>query len=123
MGKGPNNTGLPTQMDVESSQMQPLNQATGARVICKNCGRETESDGVYCKHCGFSIAKVRYTWAWWLLPVFLSIDGGLIAYAGVRRMNKRSAGWMLILSILLFLLIIVGGVAAYYYFATASMAP
>jgi hypothetical protein len=81
--------------------MQQPAQGAGAQVFCRNCGKQTDSDGLYCKHCGFSVGKVSYTKAWWLLPIFVGIPGGLIAYAGVRRMNKRSANRMLILGIVI----------------------
>jgi uncharacterized membrane protein YvbJ len=100
--------------------MQQPVQGVGAQVFCRNCGKQTDGDGLYCKHCGFSVGKVSYTKAWWLLPIFLGILGGLIAYAGVRRMNKGSARLMLILSIVLWVLIVVLVGAAYYFIATTT---
>jgi hypothetical protein len=47
--------------------------------------------------------------AWWLLPVFLNVIGGIIAYAAVRDRDPRTARHMLILGLAVFVVLVATG--------------
>jgi TIR domain/FHA domain len=36
------------------------------------------------------------SWAWWLLPIFLALIGGLIAWGAVKERDRSRAQWLLI---------------------------
>ena len=40
------------------------------------------------------------SWGWWLLPVFLGILGGVIAWGAVRERDRERAQWLLIAGII-----------------------
>ena len=53
------------------------------RSLCPSCGRQVEGQPTFCPYCGNYIgAKVRKkaSWAWWLLPIFFTWLGGIIAF-------------------------------------------
>ncbi len=45
--------------------------------------------------------KRQTSWAWWLMPIFLSWLGGLVAYFAVRDKDRSKAKWLLVLGIIL----------------------
>ena len=74
-------------------------------MFCPNCGREQESDMAFCRACGARMTGVargvtkETSWAWWLLPVFLTWAGGLIAWLVLKDDNPRKAKQILIFGI------------------------
>jgi hypothetical protein len=42
----------------------------------------------------------RIGWGWWLLPIFLGILGGLIAWGAVRERDRERSQWLLIAGII-----------------------
>ena len=94
--------------------------------FCTNCGATLRSETGFCGKCGtkveqgYSNPQPRYnnsqgnrrlsphvhsggkpSAAWWLLPIFLSLLGGLIAWLGVKDRDPRMAKNCLILGIIL----------------------
>jgi hypothetical protein len=45
-------------------------------------------------------ADGQVSWGWWLLPIFLQLFGGVIAWIGVRKRNPERAGWLLIAGVI-----------------------
>jgi hypothetical protein len=64
---------------------------------CPSCGNKT--DGSYCSNCGHETVSSMLTEssikkksnAWYLLPVFLGIIGGIIAYLVLRKSDSGKA--------------------------------
>ena len=94
--------------------------------FCTNCGATLRSETGFCGKCGtkveqgYSNPQPAYnnfqgnrrlsphvhsggkpSAAWWLLPIFLSLLGGLIAWLGVKDRDPRMAKNCLILGIIL----------------------
>ncbi|HUV51952.1 MAG TPA: zinc ribbon domain-containing protein [Dehalococcoidia bacterium] len=85
--------------------------------FCHHCGRSLHSCGacgarisrysLYCPDCGAAIPKERReeipvertSWAWWLLPVFLTWVGGVIAWSMLKYKNPPKASQCLWLGV------------------------
>ena len=73
---------------------------------CSNCGAEIDARAKICPKCGVEqapLAKevVRHTAAWYLVPFFLGIIGGIIGYIVIKDDDKSMATNLLILGILM----------------------
>ena len=90
-------------------------------VYCAKCGAQLPEDGAFCPTCGASrtiqataqpIVQVtqattaRPTRAWYLVPLFLNILGGIIGYFAVRKDDPKFANRLLILGIVMFVVVI-----------------
>ncbi|KER05306.1 hypothetical protein AAA799E16_02057, partial [Marine Group I thaumarchaeote SCGC AAA799-E16] len=72
---------------------------------CPSCGNKT--DGSYCSSCGHETISSMLTEpsmkkksnAWYLLPVFLGIIGGIIAYLVLRKSDSGKAKKCLVFGI------------------------
>ena len=88
-------------------------------VNCSSCGKEI--DGNYCSSCGErSISNTlkksttkKTSNFWYLLPIFLGIIGGVIAYFVLRNSDSRKARNCLLIGIAILILGIVILAAAY----------
>ena len=87
--------------------------------FCINCGAELRPVADFCGKCGikvkqgnpnpqpaynYSQGNVPYgkpSAAWWLLPIFISLIGGAIAWACLRDRDPRMANKCLVLGIIL----------------------
>ena len=94
--------------------------------FCTSCGSELRPGASFCGKCGTTIEQGnsnpqpaynnyqgnrrlsphvhsggKPSAAWWLLPIFLSLLGGLIAWLGVKDRDPRMAKNCLILGIIL----------------------
>ena len=79
--------------------------------FCSSCGNEVLSDSQFCPKCGSPIqtnvnasnvtrTKRRSNW-WYLLPIFFSVVGGVIAYFVLRNEDEKLAKNCLYLGIIL----------------------
>ena len=95
--------------------------------LCNNCGSKILEKTQFCTECGNSLDNLSQTnisttpqsypqysrqggkpsAAWWLLPIFFSIIGGIIAWACIRDRDPRMAKNNLILGIILTVLPII----------------
>ena len=95
--------------------------------FCNNCGSKILEKTQFCTECGNSLDNLSQTnisttpqsypqysrqggkpsAAWWLLPIFFSIIGGIIAWACIRDRDPRMAKNNLILGIILTVLPII----------------
>ncbi|MBI3841091.1 MAG: zinc-ribbon domain-containing protein [Thaumarchaeota archaeon] len=72
--------------------------------FCPNCGKEVSPQAVTCPNCGHPLKQTQppaeqiSAW-WWLLPLFFSWIGGIIAYFVLKDRNQRTATNMLIFGI------------------------
>lgn len=84
-------------------------------VLCSSCGKEIE--GNYCSNCGqhepdfsklvkSSIMQKRSNF-WYLLPIFLGIIGGIIAYFVLRKSDSSKARNCLLIGIVMIIIFIV----------------
>ena len=75
--------------------------------FCPNCGKEVSPQAISCPNCGHPLKQAspapepmeRISGWWWLLPIFLSWLGGLIAYLVLKDRNRKTATYMLIFGI------------------------
>ena len=83
------------------------------KLICAEC-RTTLGGKIYCQPCADTIfakpaerpvaerpVEGRAHWAWWLMPIFLTWVGGLIAWLVNRDTDPGTARNMLILGLVL----------------------
>jgi hypothetical protein len=91
-------------------------------VYCPACGATNAPGARFCNTCGANMSapaaqqaapqyaapapaqqagSTRVSWAWWLMPLFLTWLGGVIAFAVVRKRNKGTATALLIVGILM----------------------
>ena len=95
--------------------------------LCNNCGSKILEKTQFCTECGNSLDNLSQTnisttpqsypqysrqggrpsAAWWLLPIFFAIIGGIIAWACIRDRDPRMAKNNLILGIILTVLPII----------------
>ena len=79
-------------------------------LYCSSCGNEVLSDSQFCPKCGSPIQTnvnssnvtqtKRSNW-WYLLPIFFSVVGGVIAYFVLRNDDAKLAKNCLYLGIIL----------------------
>lgn len=104
---------------------------TPHQLVCPRCGAANLPGSAYCENCGTMIdqkppagaftpppngsqisvknAVVHTSSAWWLLPLFLTWVGGLIAWVVIRDNDKAKANRLLIFGIVMtFIWIVVG---------------
>lgn len=64
------------------------------RIFCSKCGTENET-GNFCKKCGASLREVSKpnnpSGAWYLLPLFFGILGGIIGYIVLKVKDEKMA--------------------------------
>jgi MFS family permease len=87
--------------------------------FCSNCGASLETNAVFCANCGNPVPAFvtpilpksppvktarHVSAAWWLLPLFLGVLGGLIAFLAVMKRNVRTG-----INLFLFGIIITAG--------------
>jgi len=68
---------------------------------CGVCGAGISKDALFCPECGRPIPRElqRTSWAWWLLPIFLGLVGGIIGWTLNRYGNPDKARQILWLGI------------------------
>jgi hypothetical protein len=77
--------------------------------LCPKCGKEFPWDSIYCPKCGYQVKAappavkpvIKVNAKSWLLPICLSIFGGIIAYLINRHANPKTARRQLLLGIVL----------------------
>ena len=91
---------------------------------CRKCGATNPADSSFCESCGAGLSAGKAeagtgsraqpiravgstSGAWWLLPIFFTWLGGLIAWAVVRDKDPGKARSMLILGIVLAVLSVI----------------
>jgi len=101
--------------------MQPYQAIAPTAAFCGNCGAPHNPGAAFCAGCGTPIKMAaptapiygqpayqaapvaqyqqKVSGAWWLLPIFLGVLGGLIAFFGVLRRRPGMAVVMLIVGI------------------------
>ena len=91
-----------TKCGKEQSDNQTFCRSCGAQLIvpqvrnvkvCLRCGREYDSKLGFCPSCG----KEKTSWAWWLLPIFFGIIGGVVGWSAIKNSNKGKARGLMIL--------------------------
>jgi len=101
-------------------------------MFCKSCGREMADNAVFCPNCGAPVRGVATTaatatpWkpvqqvsaAWYLVPLFFGIIGGIIAWAVNKDKDPKRARNLLIFGLVWTLVpIIIIGFAIFLYTA------
>ena len=102
------------------------NNISKNNLFCNNCGSKILENTQFCTECGnsldpppqtnsstqsqYPIQGRRPSAAWYLLPIFFSIIGGIISWACIRDRDPRMAKNNLILGILLTVIPIIVGV-------------
>lgn len=93
--------------------------------FCQNCGSQVAEGIKFCQNCGAPVEapiaaiyqvgqselikpKSQPTKAWYLVPFFFSVLGGIIGYLAVRNKNRRMANHLLVFGVAMFVL----GIAA-----------
>ncbi len=81
--------------------------------FCDKCGAELPQNAKFCQTCGavshvIEPTKNRPTRAWYLMPIFFSILGGIIGYFAVRNDDRKFANRLFIVGIVLFLVGFIG---------------
>ena len=111
---------VPGEPDIPAAKPAPAVN----KVNCPKCGTPNEKESIFCDSCGVgltpqasqpyysasesSVAIEKGTsWAWWLLPVFFTWLGGLIAWLVLRKDDNAKAKRLLWVGIGLAILIIV----------------
>jgi len=100
-------------------------------VFCKHCGNELPSqDADICTHCGKLIKEMpsptsgttkQPSSAWYLLPIFFGLIGGLIMFFVLKDEDKKMAKKGLIVGIIISVLgIIIYGIMYAAMFASLS---
>lgn len=79
---------------------------------CQNCGAEIDEKAEICPECGVRQIEEVSNW-WYLLPIFLTWIGGLIAWALTRNDNPDKAKNFIIVGVIVFLLLIIVPAAIY----------
>ncbi|HZW54854.1 MAG TPA: zinc-ribbon domain-containing protein [Nitrososphaerales archaeon] len=84
-------------------------------MFCENCGKEITPGAKICGYCGTPVTAYEqsiqtpvqlykqsgsYNKLWWLLPIFVGVIGGLIAFFGVRKRSTKAAVIMLVVGII-----------------------
>jgi RNA polymerase subunit RPABC4/transcription elongation factor Spt4 len=87
-------------------------------ISCPACGKQVHEDDNFCPNCAkplrpnspsvhYLMKNERVSNAWYLLPVFFSILGGIIGYVGVKERDSEKAGSILACGILIFVVEVV----------------
>lgn len=88
--------------------------------FCSSCGNEETTDKDFCSKCGsklvpttqgFNIPRRRSNW-WYLLSIFISPIGGIIAYFIIKNDDPEKAKNCLIIGFILFAIGFVIGFAS-----------
>ncbi|HLB71703.1 MAG TPA: zinc ribbon domain-containing protein [Candidatus Methanoperedens sp.] len=91
----------------------------GVKMKCPNCGFENPEMAKFCGKCGTVIRTTQTgsnpSGAWYLVPFFFGILGGIIGYFAMRDKNKGMANNLLIVGIVssIFWWIILAGLNSY----------
>jgi uncharacterized membrane protein YvbJ len=97
-------------------EIPPPQNPSNSEILCSNCGRTNPPGSVFCESCGNRLtasachgastsafgkaeedqqqrqdSEKPVSAAWWLLPIFLTWVGGLIAFLVVKDTNKSTA--------------------------------
>ena len=93
--------------------------------FCPNCGKEIELTTKFCSDCGASVRassapaiqpigqqeltkpQTKPTKAWYLVPFFFNLIGGIIGYFAVKNEDRQMANRLLIFGLVMFVLVIV----------------
>jgi hypothetical protein len=69
--------------------------------FCTNCGAEIDIKAKICPKCGVEqpIIPQKISKAWWVVPLFLGILGGIIAWLANKERNPKTARNLLIFGI------------------------
>ena len=82
-------------------------------MLCPTCSKEIVEDSKFCVFCGNPVFpkqkettrtspfKEGVSSAWYLLPIFLGLIGGIIAWAVIRDRDSKKARKMLIVAVIL----------------------
>ena len=85
--------------------------------FCSSCGNQEDSEKTHCSKCGISLAtssgsaglqRQRSNW-WYLLAIFISPIGGIIAYFVIKNDDPSKAKNCLFLGFIIFAIGIVVG--------------
>ena len=87
--------------------------------FCSQCGKQITDDVNSCPHCGGNLNQNPSTYAkthtyrkrsawWYLLPIFINIIGGLIAYFAIKDDDPKKAKNCLIIGLILLASTLVG---------------
>jgi DNA-directed RNA polymerase subunit RPC12/RpoP len=89
-----------------AGKIMPSSLGVPAARACPACGFGNASESQFCERCGskmisqpispgssqaYPIVVKKTSPAWWLLPIFLTWIGGLVAWAIVRETDKSKA--------------------------------
>jgi zinc-ribbon domain len=104
--------------------------------FCEKCGAQLSPNVAFCGSCSAPAqlaaqadtpvtqpSQNRPTRAWYLVPIFLNIIGGIIGYFAVRKEDRQLANNLLILGIVMFVLAIIAQVLFFAAIMTAFMTP
>jgi len=76
-----------------------------AKLFCRKCGEQVFERESKCPKCENLLIPdnviQQHSGAWFLLPFFFGIIGGIIAYFAVKEDNKREANQYLIVGIIM----------------------
>ena len=100
-------------------------------MFCQSCGREMADNAVFCPNCGGPARGVATTaataapWkpvqhvsaAWYLVPLFFGIIGGIIAWAVNKDKDPKRARNLLIFGLVWTLVPVIIGLAFFLYTA------
>ena len=100
-------------------------------MFCRSCGKEMADNAVFCPSCGAPIrgaapmSSAATQWqpaqhvsaAWYLVPLFFGILGGIIAWAVTKDKDPKRARNLLIFGLVWTLVPVLIGLAVFFYTA------
>jgi uncharacterized membrane protein YvbJ len=80
--------------------------------FCSNCGSQLIDGKSFCGSCGKPVSETsqpveRPTRAWFLVPFFFNILGGVVGYFAVKNDDKRMANELLTFGVIMFVVVII----------------
>jgi len=86
--------------------------------FCSNCGAEIDIRAEICPKCGVRQTSTveRVSNAWFLVPFFLLLINGVVAWLATRERDSKKAGYFLVFGLVWTVVVIILVVAFFFMF-------